>query len=103
MRNKNLLTYLILVSSLLMLSGCDQPEPCKPQIIIKKEIVYVKHNVPKPVSPPKIIKYNMKYLKLNQKDYYIMTLEDGDIMLSNWKRYKNWGNSNYKILKKLSK
>ncbi len=102
MKNRNLLIFLILAIS--FFTGCDKaPQPCKPKIVVKKEFVYIKSSVPTPNLPPKMLEYKMNFLKLNENDYYIMTLHDGDIMLSNWKRYKSWSVTNYKILQKLNK
>ena len=101
MKNKSLTTFLILASSftLFSLTGCcKKPEP---EILVEQKIVYLKQDIPKVVEPPKMLDYETKYLHLNDRDYYIMTLADGDIMLSNWDRFHIWGMSNYKILKNL--
>ena len=97
------LTLQLLVSSFILLtfSGCIFcPEP---EILVRDKIVYTKQPIPEINEPPTPMNYKVYYIKFNKKTYYIMGLDAGATMHSNYDRYKIWSENNYNILKELKK
>jgi len=93
---------LILAGSFILLNGCST-EPCVPKTKVVEKIVYLRDDVPKPLAPPIGLKYNVEYIKYNDKNYIQMTIEDSNIMLLNYDRFRDWSLSNYKTLLMLNK
>ncbi len=93
----------VLVSSfiLLLFTGCW---PCpEPEIIVRDKLVYIDKPIPEINKPPVQMSYNVDYIKFNNKTYYLISLGDGAIMMSNYDRYKIWSLNNYDILKELKR
>ncbi|RLA82346.1 MAG: hypothetical protein DRG78_07455 [Epsilonproteobacteria bacterium] len=96
------IVFQILVFSFIvtLFSGCF----CKhPEILVQTKTEYIQHIIPNIDQAPKGLVYNVQYIKINNTDYYLMTLDDGTILINNWTRYKIWSENNYNILKDLKK
>ncbi len=105
MKLKNSMLFHVLVASLMLfsLTGCfHECEVPEAEVHVVQKVVYVKQEIPEVQEPPVGIEYNAKFLHLNGKDYYIMSLTDGEIIKSNWERYQMWSMTNYTILKNLA-
>lgn len=105
MKLKSSKIFHALVASLLMfsLSGCiceKEPAP-EPEVHVVQKVVYVKQEIPEVSKPPKGLEYTPLLLRLNDKDYYIISLTDGEILNSNWDRFYLWSMTNYQILQNL--
>jgi len=90
---KYLMISILLASSF---TGCD-PKP-DPKVVIEYRYV---HPEVKPLAKPKWVPYKMNMINFNGDDYYFMSKQDGNIMLTNWLIYKDWAEGNFKILRTL--
>lgn len=79
--------YLILFICLFFV-GCSQKE-------------YIKQNIPKPVEYPQTKDYQVEMHLINNEYQFCLTQENAKIMITNFYKIKNFGISNYEILKHL--
>lgn len=88
------IVFLILVISISGCSKCPEPE-------VVTEYKYLKIPLPNIPDKPLFVKYNMFEANFNGDDFYVIPRNDGAILSSNWESYKDWAETNYKILKAL--
>lgn len=94
--------YTISIVLVFSFGGCSWHAPWYvPDPIIQDKLVYVQKPISKVNEPPKAFEYQINYVQVNGKDYYFMTLESGEILNTNWARYKEWSMTNFNILKDL--
>lgn len=98
---KVLMNCLILGISIFFIGCSPKQDECKPQIKTQYKTVYLSQDIPEISKPPKALDYTVSYINYNNVTYYQLTLKDGEILKLNWKRYKAWAESNYKILQDL--
>lgn len=78
----------LIILSFLLFAGCSHKE-------------YIKQNIPAPVEYPKTKDYHVQVHLINNEYQFCLTQENARIMLTNFYKIKNFGLSNYEILKHL--
>lgn len=67
-----------------------------------KEYIYKYPEIPAPLEKPKFNDYNVSSVEINGQNYFVLTERDAEILSQNWIKYKNFSETNYKILKDLN-
>lgn len=67
-----------------------------------KEYIYKYPEIPAPLEKPKFNDYNVSSVEINGVNYFVLTERDAEILSQNWIKYKNFSETNYKILKDLN-
>lgn len=81
----------ILLATCVFLIGCST-----------KEYIYKYPEIPAPLEKPKFNDYNVSSVEINGVNYFVLTERDAEILSQNWIKYKNFSETNYKILKDLN-
>lgn len=95
---KTMILSAVLIISAISIIGCTKACP-EPRIVVKYK--YLDRPIVSLKNKPKFMKYRIDRVSFNGKDFYFMTINDGNIMLANWLVYKDWAETNYNTLKNL--
>lgn len=90
------LSVLVVLAS--SLTGCSWLCPDCPEPEVKTEYKYIVRPIPDVKPKPKYMPYDVYMVDLKGEGFYVYPLNDGDIMLGNYKAYSEWAETNYKIL-----
>ena len=64
---------------------------------------YIKSDIPEPFEKIEPKEYQFSLINVNDKYYYCLTEQDALNLSNNWIHYRNYSDSNYKLLKSLRK
>jgi len=95
MKFLKILTISVISTITILFSGCSVKMK-EAEVITKIE--QVQKICPSPLTKPQFIPYETQIIEIDGKVYYAVSREDGLILSSNWISYKNWAETNYKLM-----
>lgn len=97
MKVQSFIKFSILSASSLLLLGCS------PKEVIVVQYKFVQQSIPEPAPKPEFKPYEFMEVEFNNKKYFALDKEQATLLGVNWIVYKEFAETNFKILDTLHK